>query len=120
MSRCLRRAASDKVADLAARGNQNSKNSSRPPSSEGLAKAAPRSLRKKSGRKPGRPKGQLGSPYYLPVRVPQDRVMGPASCSWTPQPPRRSRADCGLSSTSMPISLQLSPYTRATVGFASA
>jgi transposase len=48
------------VADLAARAGQNSKNSSKPPSSDGLAKPAPRSLRKKTGRRPGRPKGQPG------------------------------------------------------------
>ena len=48
------------VADLAARAGQNSKNSSKPPSSDGLAKPAPKSLRKKAGRRPGRPKGQPG------------------------------------------------------------
>jgi len=48
------------VADLVARAGQNSKNSSKPPSSDGLAKPAPRSLRKKTGRGPGRPKGQPG------------------------------------------------------------
>jgi len=32
----------------------------KPPSSDGLAKSAPRSLRKKTGRRPGRPKGQPG------------------------------------------------------------
>jgi transposase len=48
------------VAELAARAGQNSKNSSRPPSSDGLGKPAPKSLRKKTGRKPGRPKGQPG------------------------------------------------------------
>ncbi|WP_371674706.1 DUF6444 domain-containing protein [Streptomyces sp. NBC_00289] len=40
---------------------QNSSNSSKPPSSDGLAKPAPRSLRGKSGRGPGRPKGQPGT-----------------------------------------------------------
>ena len=53
------------VADLAARLSQNSKNSSKPPSSDGMAKPAPRSLRKKSGRKPGRPKGQPGATMQL-------------------------------------------------------
>jgi transposase len=49
------------VADLAARVKQNSKNSSRPPSSDGLGKPAPKSLRKRTGRKLGRPKGQPGA-----------------------------------------------------------
>ena len=53
------------VADLAARAGQNSKNSSKPPSQDGLAKPAPRSLRTKSGRKPGRPKGQPGATMRL-------------------------------------------------------
>jgi transposase len=48
------------VADLTARLGQNSRNSSKPPSSDGLAKPAPKSLRKPSGRGPGRPKGQEG------------------------------------------------------------
>jgi transposase len=53
------------LADLAARVRQNSKNSSKPPSSDGLAKPAPKSLRKKTGRKPGRPKGQPGTTMHL-------------------------------------------------------
>ena len=53
------------VADLAARVKQNSKNSSRPPSSDGLGKPAPKSLRKRTGRKPGRPKGQPGGTMSL-------------------------------------------------------
>ena len=48
------------VAELAARVKKNSKNSSKPPSSDGLGKPAPQSLRKKTGRGPGRPKGQPG------------------------------------------------------------
>ncbi|HVB45792.1 MAG TPA: IS66 family transposase [Streptosporangiaceae bacterium] len=48
-----------------ARLRQNPRNSSRPPSAEGLAKPAPRSQRGKSGRKPGRPMGQPGATLEL-------------------------------------------------------
>ena len=53
------------VADLAAQVKTNSRNSIKPPSSDGLAKPAPKSLRGKSGRKPGRPKGQPGATMEL-------------------------------------------------------
>jgi transposase len=49
------------LEELRAQLRQNPRNSSRPPSSEGLAKSAPRSLRRRSGRKPRRPKGQPGA-----------------------------------------------------------
>ncbi len=49
------------VADLRSQVGKNSRNSSKPPSSDGLGKPAPKSLRGRSGRKPGRPKGQPGA-----------------------------------------------------------
>jgi transposase len=53
-------AAMARIEELEARLGMTSKNSSKPPSSDGLAKPAPKSLRKKSGRGSGRPKGQDG------------------------------------------------------------
>jgi transposase len=47
------------VKELKARLALNSTNSSRPPSTDGLAKPAPKSLRQKTGRRPG---GQVGHP----------------------------------------------------------
>jgi transposase len=61
------------VEALRARLGQNPRNSSKPPSSEGLAKPSPRSLRGKSGRKPGRPKGQPGA--TLEMTGHPDRVV---------------------------------------------
>lgn len=50
-----------KVAELEARLNQNSRNSSKPPSSDSpFVKPAPKSLRAKGVRRPGRPAGQDG------------------------------------------------------------
>ena len=50
-----------RVTDLEAQLKRSSKNSSQPPSADGLAKPAPKSLRGRSGRGPGRPAGQPGS-----------------------------------------------------------
>jgi transposase len=49
-----------RIAELEARLKQSSSNSSKPPSSDGLVKPAPKSLRGRSGRRPGRPSGQDG------------------------------------------------------------
>src|SRR5260370_15635294 len=52
-----------RVAELEAQVNRTSKNSSQPPSADGLAKGEPkpRSLRKKTGRKPGGQDGHDGN-----------------------------------------------------------
>jgi transposase len=69
------------VADLRARLGQNPRNSSKPPSSEGLAKPAPRSLRGKSGRRPGRPKGQPGATLQMSGRPDQVVTHEPGACA---------------------------------------
>jgi transposase len=68
------------VEVLAAQVKANSRNSSKPPSSDGLAKPAPKSLRGKTGRKPGRPEGQPGATMEL-TDHPDKRVRHrPAKC----------------------------------------
>jgi transposase len=54
-----------RIPELEARLGMTSKNSGKPPSSDGLAKPAPKSLRGKSSRGPGRPKGQPGTTFAV-------------------------------------------------------
>ncbi|MGX6608617.1 IS66 family transposase [Micromonosporaceae bacterium Da 78-11] len=69
-----------RIAELEARLKQSSSNSSRPPSSDGLAKPSPKSLRPRSGQGPGRPKGQDG--VTLPRIADADVVRHvPAVCA---------------------------------------
>jgi transposase len=68
------------VADLAAQVKANSRNSSKPPSSDGLARPAPKSLRGRSGRGPGRPKGQPGATMELSDHPDKKVRHRPARC----------------------------------------
>ena len=85
-------ALSAEVADLRARLGQNPRNSSKPPSSEGLGKPAPKSLRKKSGRKPGRPKGQPGATLQMTDHPDEAVTHEPGRC-----------AGCGASLLGAPV-----------------
>ena len=69
-----------RVAELEARLGKNSRNSSKPPSSDGLGKPAPKSLRKPSGRKPGKQQGDPGF-RLQPREVPDEvRTHVPTGC----------------------------------------
>ena len=66
-----------RIAELEEQLHKNSHNSSKPPSSDGYEKPAPKSLRKKSGKKAGGQKGHKGHHMVLdhPDRV--EKVMCP-------------------------------------------
>jgi hypothetical protein len=67
--------------ELKRRLGLNSTNSSKPPSSDGLTKPAPKSLRGKSGRKPGGQSGHPGSTLAL-VADPNQRLRHePDACA---------------------------------------
>jgi transposase len=70
------------VAELTRRLRQNSRNSSKPPSSDSpFVKSAPKSLRRKSGRKPGGQPGHPGSTLAL-VDDPDERLRHePGRCT---------------------------------------
>lgn len=74
-------AALARIAELEARLGMSSRNSSKPPSSDGLAKPAPKSLRGKSGRGPGRPKGQAGFTLEPVAEPTHRRRHEPPACA---------------------------------------
>ena len=78
------------VADLAAQVKTNSRNSSKPPSSDGPAKPSPKSLRGRSGRKPGRPKGQPGATMELTDHPDRTVKHRPKRCSGCGKPLKKA------------------------------
>lgn len=72
-------------AELKARLNKNSRNSSKPPSSDGLAKPRTSSLRKKSGKKPGAQPGHKGHGFVLTAPVTEMIAHKPAQCADCPR-----------------------------------
>jgi transposase len=69
------------VAELRRQLGQNSRNSSRPPSSDSpFVKPAPKSLRRKSGRKPGGQQGHPGSTLALVADPDERRRHEPGPC----------------------------------------
>jgi len=72
------------IKELTEKLNRNSKNSSKPPSSDGLSKPSPKSLRKPSGKKAGGQKGHPGT--HLTTMVEPDETIEhiPSACNDCP------------------------------------
>ena len=72
------------IQELKEQLNKNSKNSSKPPSSDGFKKPAPKSLRKPSGKKVGGQKGHQGT--FLSVLSDPDEIVKhmPSACEGCP------------------------------------
>lgn len=66
------------------RKKKNSNNSSKPPSSDGYSKPAPKSLKKPSGKKPGGQKGHKGSSMKLLRKPDEVREHYPSACVGCP------------------------------------
>lgn len=69
-----------RITQLEARLGKNSQNSSKPPSSDAFVKPPPRSLRRKSGRKPGKGQGDPGFRLEPRPNPDQVRVHAPEAC----------------------------------------
>ena len=89
------------IAELKEKLNKNSSNSSKPPSSDGYSKPKPKSLRKKSGRKPTRQKSIIirnafAAPTLRSARA-RSAFPGKRGRSWTSGLSARSRimSRCG-------------------------
>lgn len=70
------------VAELRGRLGQNSRNSSKPPSSDGYEKPSPKSLRRPSGRKPGGQPGHQGR-HLKQVERPDEVIRHVPGCCGT-------------------------------------
>jgi transposase len=68
------------VEELQEQLNRNSHNSSKPPSSDGLTKPKPKSLRKPGGKTPGGQKGHKGPNLAVPPKIDKIVQHYPAKC----------------------------------------
>lgn len=72
------------IQELKEQLNKNSQNSSRPPSSDGFKKPAPKSLRRPSGKKAGGQRGHQGT-HLAVITAPNEIVKHmPSSCEGCP------------------------------------
>jgi transposase len=100
------------ISELKRRLNQNSKNSSKPPSSDGYNKPAPKSLRQSSGKPVGGQKGHDGSGMKLIGEVNETFNHRPVECEKCPH-----QTECTssreINETRYEIDIQINPLTTA-------
>lgn len=72
------------IAELKAQLNKNSRNSSKPPSTDGYRKPAPKSLRKPSGKKQGGQAGHKGSTLKVNIAPTDIEAHMPVACTGCP------------------------------------
>jgi transposase len=73
------------IKELLEKLGKNSRNSSKPPSSDGLKKPEPKSLRKASGKKPGGQKGHNGSHFNITSEPDEIILHTPGVCLGCPR-----------------------------------
>jgi transposase len=98
------------IANLKAQLNQNSKNSSKPPSSDGLKK--PKSLRKSSGKKAGGQEGHEGSGFKLTQEPDECVSHEPEECLQCPKL-SECQADKTINETRYEIDIVINTTTKA-------
>lgn len=91
----VNQAQAEKIKELEARLNKNSKNSSKPPSSDGLNKPKPKSLRKSSGKSKGGQKNHQGNGLKLTKAPDEIIICRPSECDKCP-----NLEQCNQSATS--------------------
>ena len=100
------------IAELKRQLNQNSRNSSKPPSSDGYSKPSPKSLRKASGKPVGGQKGHDGSGMKLFGEVSETLIHEPVECKKCPH-----QTECAssreINETRYEIDIQINPLTTA-------
>ena len=70
----------EEIASQKERLNKNSQNSSKPPSSDGYKKPQPKSLRERTGKKPGAQHGHEGNGFSLPHEADETVLHHPTVC----------------------------------------
>ncbi len=102
---------SRQICELREQLQKNSQNSSRPPSSDGLKKPRPTSLREKSGRKAGGQNGHKGHGLRLQREPDAVVVHQPAACSGCPY--QGQCRSCGHSPRRNEVDVEVKVYVTA-------